>query len=155
MPILPLLVWPLATLGEKAEGSKQKVADNLQPPLSRFAFRVSRPAWLLLALLGALANLPGTFIDFQVYYRNYGLLLAGEPGEAVTIYDPAHSPLLVEAQYLLDGFTAAAYRPSLASAGMPPIWDTIIPLFLVVLSLVSLWFATSPPKRLPAKTPVP
>jgi hypothetical protein len=95
-----------------------------------------------LAILGALVNIPGAMVDFQVYYRNYGLLLAGQPGESITIYDPANSPLLVEPRYLLDGLTAAIYRPSLTSVGMPPIWDTIVPVTLVILSIVALWYAT-------------
>ena len=59
------------------------------------------------------------------------------------IYDPVNSPLLVEPGYLLDGLTAAIHRPSLASVGMPPIWDTIVPVILAALSVITLWYATS------------
>jgi hypothetical protein len=81
-------------------------------------------------------------VDFQVYYRLHGLLLAGDPGEAATIYDLAQSPLLEEPGYLLNGLTAAIHRPSLASTGMPAIWDWLIPGGLVLLAALSLYAAT-------------
>ncbi|MGA7732441.1 MAG: hypothetical protein WCD37_14365, partial [Chloroflexia bacterium] len=171
MPILPLLIWALAPLANTHQlptpestptpdspsattDNRQLTTDNRQPTTDNrppsTVHRLILPAWLTLGVLGALVNIPGAFVDFQVYYRNYGLLLAGEPGEAITIYDPAHSPVLVETRYLLDGLTAAVYRPSLASVGMPPIWDVTAPLTLVALSVAALWFATTP-----AKTPKP
>jgi hypothetical protein len=170
MPILPLLLWALAPLAATpkietasplTDDSPPPTTDNRQlttvhrPPSTvhrppSTVYRLIPPAWLTLAVLGALVNIPGAFVDFQVYYRNYGLLLAGEPGEAITIYDPANSPLLVQTRYLLDGLTAAVYRPSLSSVGMPPVWDVIVPLTLVALSVAALWFATNP-----AKTPQP
>ena len=98
--------------------------------------------WLVLAVLGALVSIPGALVDFQVYFRSYGLALAGDPGEAVTLYDPANSPLLVEPGYLLNGLTAAIHRPSLASTGMAPVWDALVPGALVVLALLCLWYGT-------------
>jgi len=99
-------------------------------------------AWVVLGVLGAAVNIAGTMVDFQVYFRNYGLLLAGDPGEGVTLYDPANSPLLVEARYLWDGLTAAVYRPSLASVGMPAVWDVLVPGGLVVVAVACLWAST-------------
>jgi hypothetical protein len=120
----------------------QSTAGDRPPAPSRFAFRVSRAVWLFFGVIGALVNIPGAMVDFQVYFRSYGLVLAGDPGEAVTLHDPANSPILVEPRYLLDGLTAAVYRPSLASAGMPPIWDVMVPLALVAISVIALWFVT-------------
>jgi hypothetical protein len=142
MPVLPLLVWAAAAiLADKPREST--LTPQQEPPPTVSLSRVPSVLWLILAVMGALVNIPGAMVDFQVYYRNYGLLLAGQPGEAITIYDPVNSPLLVEPGYLLDGLTAAIHRPSLASVGMPPIWDTIVPVILAALSVITLWYATS------------
>jgi hypothetical protein len=161
MPILPLLIWPLAAVGGWAVGGRQledgsppqppqPYTSSLRPP--SFVLRPSPSGvlarrallglWIVLAGLGALVSIPGALVDFQVYFHSYGLYLAGDPGEAVTLYDPANSPLLVEPGYLLNGLTAAIHRPSLASTGMPPIWDVIVPGALVVLALGCLWYGT-------------
>jgi hypothetical protein len=95
----------------------------------------------VLAVLGAVVSIPGAMVEFQVYYRNYGLQLAGDPGESLTIYDPANSPLLVEPRYLFDGLTAAIHRPSLSDVGMPPIYDVIVPALLAIIALAALWRA--------------
>jgi hypothetical protein len=155
MPILPLLVWPLSALlttddrrrttdDHSIRGEKPPDMNDSPDGLSvvRRPSSVVTLAWLLLAVLGALVSLPGALVDFQVYFHSYGLVLAGDPGESITIYDPANSPLLVEPGYLLNGLTAAIHRPSLASTGMPPIWDTIVPAALVISSLVCLWYGT-------------
>ncbi|MEO8288588.1 MAG: glycosyltransferase family 39 protein [Chloroflexota bacterium] len=136
MPILPLLVWPLASLGAFATHAASTTVR-----------RLISGSWIALAALGALVSIPGALVDFQVYYRSYGLYLAGDPGEPITIYDPANSPLLVEPGYLLNGLTAAIQRPTLASTGMPPIWDIIVPSALVLLSLLCLWYGTRNLKR--------
>ena len=135
MPVLPLMIWALAFCGRRrgAEGNGQKASKGRQGVVA---------AWAVLGVLGVAANIAGTMVDFQVYFRNYGLLLAGDPGEGVTLYDPANSPLLVEARYLWDGLTAAVYRPSLASLGMPAVWDVLVPGGLVLISVACLWGAS-------------
>ena len=142
MPVLPLLVWPLAALGGVPSTD---VPVPSHRPTTYHSLRRTYAllvTWIVLAGLGALVSIPGALVDFQVYFHSYGLYLAGQPGEAVTLYDPANSPLLVEPGYLLNGLTAAIHRPSLASTGMPAIWDTIVPAALVVLALGCLWFGT-------------
>jgi len=137
VPVLPLMVWALAFLGGQTSidtGSGEKQA--------RSGRQIAVAAWVVLGVLGAAVNIAGTMVDFQVYFRNYGLLLAGDPGEGVTLYDPANSPLLVEARYLWDGLTAAVYRPSLASVGMPAVWDVLVPGGLVVVAVACLWAST-------------
>ena len=138
LPVLPLLIWPLAGLGDY-------ISRKAQP-----GDRLRRHAWLRLALIGgwvalgvvgALVSIPGALVDFQVYYRLHGLLLAGDPGEAATIYDPSESPLLVEPGYLLNGMTAAIHRPTLADAGMPPTWDLMLPAVLVLVAAICLWLS--------------
>jgi hypothetical protein len=166
MPILPLLVWPLAALGVRSteyrvpSDGRRPTTDSFtaKPALERseetprpikvakVSYGFTRYAllatWIVLAGLGVLISIPGALVDFQVYFHSFGLYLAGQPGEAVTLYDPANSPLLVEPGYLLNGLTAAIHRPSLASTGMPPIWDTIVPAALVLLALGCLWYGT-------------
>jgi hypothetical protein len=141
MPLLPLLVWPIGAL---LDGPARLVAAR--------ARQAARGGWVLLGGLGALVSLPGAFVDFQVYYSLRGLWLAGLPGEAVTIYDPAQSPLLVEPGYLLDGLTAAIRRPTLAQTGLPPGWDTLVPAALVVIAVVALWIAARAGMRPPAES---
>jgi hypothetical protein len=137
MPVLPLLILPLASVGSFIfENANPKLTARLSPRTLLLA------SWIALSLLGALISFPGAMVDFQVYYRLHGLLLAGDPGEAATIYDPAQSPLLEEPGYLLNGLTAAIHRPSLASTGMPPIWDWLAPGALVLLAALSLYAAT-------------
>jgi hypothetical protein len=138
MPVLPLLVWPLASLGSWIARS---VATERLKRLS--LARLLAGVWIALAALGALVSIPGALVDFQVYYRLRGLLEAGQVGEAATIYDPAQSPLLVEPGYLLDGLTAAIHRPTLHQAGMPSIWDTLVPGGLVVIALGAAWLSTA------------
>jgi hypothetical protein len=137
MPVLPLMVWPLAALAT-AE-SRQQAIHEARLRVSYSTLRVG--LWVVLAVLGAVVSIPGAMVDFQVYYRNYGLQLAGDPGESLTIYDPANSPLLVEPGYLLDGLTAAIHRPSLSDAGMPPAYDVIVPALLAIIALAALWLA--------------
>jgi hypothetical protein len=143
MPVLPLLIIPLASVGSFIfENANQKLAARLSPRTLLLA------SWIALSVLGALISISGAMVDFQVYYRLHGLLLAGDPGEAATIYDPAQSPLLEEPGYLLNGLTAAIHRPSLASTGMHPIWDWLVPAALVLLAALSLYAAT---RHVPAK----
>jgi hypothetical protein len=138
MPVLPLLVWPLAALGSWiAHSVRVERVKRLSPA------RLLLGTWVVLAGLGALVSIPGAQVDFQVYYRLRGLLEAGQVGEAATIYDPAQSPLIVEPGYLLDGLTAAIHRPTLHQAGMPSIWDTLVPGGLVVIAVGALWLATA------------
>jgi hypothetical protein len=139
MPILPLLIWPLAALSSEYRVPSTGPGSNHSLLATRYSLLV---AWLVLAVLGALVSIPGALVDFQVYFHSYGLVLAGDPGESITIYDPANSPLLVEPGYMLNGLTAAIHRPSLASTGMPPIWDAIVPALLVLSSLACLWYGT-------------
>jgi hypothetical protein len=138
LPVLPLLVWPLAALGSW-------IADSFRVEgVKRLSTaRLLLGTWVVLAGLGALVSIPGALVDFQVYYRLRGLLEAGQVGEAATIYDPAQSPLIVEPGYLLDGLTAAIHRPTLHHAGMPPIWDTLVPGGLVVIAVGAAWLATA------------
>jgi hypothetical protein len=150
MPVLPLLVWPLAALGgREVPSTEYRVpSDDDRSPATatHYALRTTHYAllvtWIILGALGALISIPGALVDFQVYFHSYGLFLAGQPGEAITLYDPANSPILVEPGYLLNGLTAAIHRPSLASTGMPAIWDTLMPAALVVLALGCLWIGT-------------
>jgi hypothetical protein len=130
VPLLPLLVWPLGTL---VDGPARLVAARWRQGVAA--------AWLALGVLGAFVSIPGALVDFQVYYSLRGLELAGQAGEAPTIYDPAQSPLLVEPGYLLDGLTAVIHRPTLAETGLPPGWDTFIPALLVVIAVFALWIA--------------
>jgi hypothetical protein len=138
MPVLPLMVWPLAALSQ-VPSTEYRVPNILRSTRAR---SVLLGAWVVLGVLGAIVSISGALVDFQVYFRSYGLLLAGDPGESVTIYDPANSPLLVEPGYFLNGLTAAIHRPSLAATGMPPIWDVIVPAGLVALALLFLWYGT-------------
>ena len=133
MPLLPLLVWPLASLGDWI------ARTNVIGQAGRAAARWAITAWIALAASGALVSIPGALVDFQLYYRLRGLLEAGQVGEAPTIYDPSQSPLLVEPGYLLDGLTAAIYRPSLAQSGMPGIWDVLVPGGLVAIAVLAAW----------------
>jgi hypothetical protein len=138
MPVLPLLVWPLASLGSwiaHSFGGEQARRLSLA--------RLLLGMWVVLAGLGAFVSIPGALVDFQVYYRLRGLLEAGQVGEAATIYDPSQSPLLVEPGYFLDGLTAAIHRPTLHQAGMPSIWDTLVPAALVVVAVGAAWLATA------------
>lgn len=135
MTIFPLLAWPLASLGEFI---LEKRPLRFSPRAALFGL------WGLLAVLGALVSIPGALVDFQVYYRLHGLVLAGDPGEEVTIYDPAKSPLLEEPGYLLNGLTAAIHRPSLVDVGLPGIWDAIVPGVLVIGAVWLLWLARGP-----------
>ncbi len=139
MPVLPLLVWPLASLGDWIASSnrKERGGSFIPYPLSFILLAT----WAGLAALGALVSIPGALVDFQVYYRLRGLLEAGQVGEAPTIYDPSQSPLIVEPGYLLDGLTAAIHRPSLHHAGMPEVWDVLVPGGLVVIAVAALWLA--------------
>ena len=137
VPVLPLMVWTLALLG--GQWSTDTESGERQ---ARNGRQIAAAAWVVLGVLGAAVNIAGTMVDFQVYFRNYGLLLAGDPGEGVTLYDPANSPLLVEARYLWEGLTAAVYRPSLASVGMPGVWDVLVPGGLVVVAVACLWAGT-------------
>jgi hypothetical protein len=130
MPLLPLLIWPVGSL---LDGPARLAAARGR--------QVALAAWVMLGALGALVSIPGAFVDFQVYYSLRGLWLAGLPGEAATIYDPAQSPLLAEPGYLLDGLTAAIRRPTLAQTGLPPGWDTWVPALLTVIAVVALWVA--------------
>jgi hypothetical protein len=137
VPIMPLLAWALAPLGEWAV---RALRDGGR---ARTLARVLVGAWVALAGLGALVNIPGAYVDFQVYYRLRGLLVAGtDPREDATFYDPAESPLLVEPGYMLDGLTAAVHRPSLSDVGMPPQWDVLVPLFLTLAAVLTLWLGT-------------
>jgi hypothetical protein len=136
LPIFPLLAWALAPLGEWA-------VDNLRSGGRQLAARLTLGTGAVLVAAGALTNIPGALVDFQVYYRLRDLLIAGaDPREDVTFYDPIESPLLVEPGYMLDGLTAAVHRPSLADTGMPPQWDIIVPGALVLLAIGTLWLAT-------------
>ena len=130
IPLLPLLIWPVGAL---VDGPVRIGAARGR--------QVVVGAWVVLGGLGALVSIPGALVDFQVYYGLHGLTLAGQPGEAPTIYDPAQSPLLVEPGYLLNGLTAAIRRPTLAETGLPPAWDTLVPLILTVLAVLALWIA--------------
>jgi hypothetical protein len=142
MPILPLLIWPLSALPVSRSATTQNNTE-LRTQNSKLKTRyLALGAWIILGVIGALVSIPGALVDFQVYFHAYGLYLAGDPGEVVTLYDPANSPLLVEPGYLLNGLTAAFHRPSLASTGMPAIWDAIVPAALVVLALACLWYGT-------------
>ncbi|HST05374.1 MAG TPA: glycosyltransferase family 39 protein [Chloroflexia bacterium] len=136
VPVLPLMVWALAFCGRERATEAE---HNDEPSKGK---QTLLAAWIALGVLGTAINIAGTMVDFQVYFRNYGLLLAGDPGEGVTLYDPANSAILVEARYLWDGLTAAVYRPSLASVGMPAIWDVLVPGGLVLISVACLWGAT-------------
>ena len=138
MPILPLLVLPVATLG-------QYILDTRNATIARrWVATVATAAWVCLGVLGMVVSVPGALVDFQVFYRLHGLLLAGDPGEAATIYDPAQSPIVVEPGYLLDGLSAAIHRPSLANTGLPEIWDIIVPVTLTAIALVAAFAIRKP-----------
>lgn len=132
MPLFPLLAWPLASVGEFALAEGRKL---LSPRSALLA------VWGVLAVLGTIVSIPGAMVDFQVYYRLHGLVLAGDPGEEFTIYDPAQSPLLEEPGYLLNGLTAAIHRPTLVDMGLPAIWDVLVPGALVLAAVGLLWSA--------------
>jgi hypothetical protein len=129
IPVLPLLALPLASVGEWASG------------IANYLSKAVLAAWVALAILGGLVSIPGALVDFQVYYRLYGLELAGDPGEEVTIYSVADSPLLVESGYLLNGLTASMRRPNLSDAGLPDAWDVLVPASLAIFSLLATWVA--------------
>ena len=132
MPLFPLLAWPLASVGEFTLAKGRTLLSPRSALLG---------AWGVLAVLGTVVSIPGALVDFQVYYRLHGLVLAGDPGEEVTIYDPSQSPLLEEPGYLLDGLTAAVHRPSLVDVGLPGAWDVLVPGALVVAAVGLLWLA--------------
>ncbi|HET9493391.1 MAG TPA: glycosyltransferase family 39 protein, partial [Chloroflexia bacterium] len=138
MPVLPLLVWPLASVGHLI---LKKRETRGEPQSDAWVRYIVTGAWVVLGVLGALVSIPGALVDFQVYYRLHGLLLAGDPGESATIYDPAESPLVVEPGYLLNGLTAAIHRPTLADAGMGSDWDVAVPAALVIAGGVCLWLS--------------
>lgn len=133
MPVLPLLVWPLASIGGWVRG-------ELRPATSKWRRRVL-VAWVALAALGALVSIPGALVDFQVYYRQRGLFDVAQPEVAQTIYDPSQSPLIEEPRYLLEGVTAAIYRPGLQQMGMPAVYDFLVPGGLVVVAVGALGLA--------------
>ncbi len=129
MPVVPLLAWELAPVGSVA----------LQRARS---WRVGLLwLWGALAVAGAAVSIPGALVDFQVYFHEHGLVLAGDPGEPATIYDPSQSPLLQEPGYLLHGLTAAIQRPTLASVGMPPVSDALVPGALTLAAVWLLWWS--------------
>jgi hypothetical protein len=132
MPLFPLLAWPLASVGEFALAKGRTLLSPRSALLG---------AWGVLAVMGTVVSIPGALVDFQVYYRLHGLILAGDPGEEFTIYDPSQSPLLEEPRYLLDGLTAAIHRPSLVNVGLPGVWDVLVPGVLVLAAVGLLWLA--------------
>lgn len=138
VPVLPLLAWTLAPVG--AFALSRLAATEVR--FGKFAPRMAL-LWLWggLAVLGSLVSIPGALVDFQVYFREHGLVLAGDPGESATIYDPAQSPLIEEPAYLLHGLTAAIQRPTLEDVGLPAIWDVLVPGALTVASVGLLWAA--------------
>jgi hypothetical protein len=144
LPVLPLLIWPLAGLNGYISRKTQSGDISRRDAWLRFGLS---GGWVVLGVLGAVVSIPGALVDFQVYYRLHGLLLAGDPGEAATIFDPSQSPLLVEPGYLLNGMTAAIHRPTLADAGMPPIWDLMVPATLVLIATACLWLSLRPARQ--------
>lgn len=138
VPVLPLLAWTLAPVGRFALSGVAGAAGNVGKLSPRMAL-----LWLWggLAVLGSLVSIPGALVDFQVYFREHGLVLAGDPGEPATIYDPAQSPILEEPAYLLHGLTAAIQRPTLEDVGMPAIWDVLVPGALTAAAVGLLWVA--------------
>ena len=143
VPILPLLAWALAPLGAWVVNALREGKRKL------LTARLTAGAWVTLAGLGALANIPGALVDFQVYYLLRGLTMSGvDPREDPTFYDPAQSPLLVELGYMLDGLTTAVYRPSLTDVGMPPMWDVVVPGALLLIAVGALWLGARPTSSL-------
>jgi hypothetical protein len=140
-PVLPLLIWPLAALGAR-------IASR---PLRRVA--PLAVGWVALAVAGAIVSIPGALTDFQVYYHLHGLYLAEDALTGPTVYDLGDSPLLAPLSYLRDGLTAAIYRPSLASIGLPPAWDVVIPAALALVALGAAWLAAG--ARLPERAEAP
>jgi|GEM_PF-2244431 len=136
VPVLPLLAWPLASVGEWASR-----ITNYELRITNYLSKAVLMAWVALAILGGLVSIPGALVDFQVYYRLYGLDLAGDPGEEVTIYNVADSPLLVEPGYLLNGLTVSMRRPNLSDAGLPDAWDVLVPASLTIFALMATWVA--------------
>jgi len=146
MPLLPLLVLPVAAVG-------QYILDTRNATRTRkLLATVATAAWICLGVLGLAVSVPGALVDFQVFYRLHGLFLAGDPGEAATIYDPAESPIVVESGYLLDGLSAAIHRPSLVDVGLPAIWDLIVPVALTVIALVAAYAVRRPVADLRARS---
>ena len=141
-PVLPLLIWPLAALG----------ARIVRLPLRRAAPLAG--AWAALAAAGAIVSIPGALTDFQVYYHLHELYLAEDALTGPTVYDLGDSPLLAPLDYLRHGLTAAIYRPSLASIGLPRAWDVIIPAVLTLIAAGGAWLAAGalPAARGPART---
>jgi hypothetical protein len=133
-PVLPLLVWPLAALGAWIAR---------QPARPRVALA---GAWAGLAAAGAVVSIPGALTDFQVYYHLHGLYLAEDALTGPTVYDLGDSPLLAPLSYLRDGLTAAIYRPSLATLGLPRAWDVVVPATLTLIAVGGAWLAAGPPR---------
>ncbi len=138
MPVLPLLAWTLAPVGQYAMRGAATAFGGIMNYKLRIAPRGLLWLWGTLVVLGALVSIPGALVNFQLYFEEHGLVLAGDPGESATIYDPAHSPLIEEPGYLLYGVTAAIQRPTLEDAGLPAAWDVLVPGALTLLSVVLL-----------------
>ncbi|HUP27943.1 MAG TPA: hypothetical protein VM409_05865 [Chloroflexia bacterium] len=145
LPVLPLVVLPLAAIGAFALERRPELKPGSGQLRSWRTALIA--AWVCLAVAGTAISIAGAMVDFQIYYRQYGLLLAGDPGEEVTIYDPGHSPILEETGYLFSGLTAAIHRPALADLGLPHEWDTALPAILVTTACLAAWaVAPRPPK---------
>jgi len=132
-PVLPLLVWPLAALGARIG------------VLPRWRAAPLAGVWAALAVAGAIVSIPGALTDFQVYYHLHGLYLAEDALTGPTVYDLGDSPLLAPLGYLRDGLSAAIYRPSLASLGLPRAWDGIVPAALTLIAAGGAWLAAGAP----------
>ncbi|MDQ2810214.1 MAG: hypothetical protein M3Z04_25335 [Chloroflexota bacterium] len=117
LPLVPLLLWPLGALAESVR---------------------YRRAWWLLGALGLLVNIPGALIDQFYYFDINGVYDVGTTAEAQMLFTPSWSQIVAHWRFLLTGTREAVIRPLLASFGLPPWWDTALPVALTVLGLSAL-----------------
>ena len=117
LPLVPLLLWPVAALA---------------------AGRPARRAWWLLGAAGLLVNIPGALIDQFYYFDLNGVYDVGTTAEAQMLFTPSWSQIVAHWRFLLTDTREAVIRPLLASFGLPPWWDTALPVALTLLGLCAL-----------------
>ncbi len=114
LPLVPLLLWPLGALADRAW---------------------ARRVWWALGAVGFLVAIPGALIDQFYYFDLNHVYDAGTPTEQLMFFDPAWSQIVAHTRFLLSGTREAVTRPLLADFGLAPAWDLVVPAVLAALAV--------------------